>query len=335
VHICGGRGSICPATEPTETGLDGPWPTRNAADPDAGDGSDVRVLVIDTGYDPAENAPDPQGVRPWPWLADVTGQPEPDGLRVPPPPPDRLRAYAGHGTFVAGVIKSIAPKCSVHVLNLVIDRQQPGGGVLESQLVDDLYDALDLEELPHLINMSAGCPTRMNVPSRAFQDWQAELRQRFKDPDLVLVAAAGNNSSPWPFWPASFEWAVGVGSLDRDGQVSDFSNWGDSVDVFALGRNVVNAYPDGTYICRECPDRGDERIFNNGLARWSGTSFSAPLVTGLIAAAMSRQQQRSARAARDEVLNVPPTVPGQASTITTIEAPRARPSALAKVLPLP
>ena len=135
VHICG-RGLICPASEPTETGHAGPWPTRNAADPNAGDGADVNVVVIDTGYDPAENAPNPQGVRPWPWLADVTGEPEPDGLRAPQT--GLLRAYAGHGTFVAGVVKAMAPKCSLRVLNLVIDRQQPGGGVLESQLVDDL-----------------------------------------------------------------------------------------------------------------------------------------------------------------------------------------------------
>ena len=96
---------------------------------------------------------------------------------------------------------------------------------------------------PDLINLSAGCPTRLNLPARAFEDWWADVSP---DLDLVLVAAAGNNASPWEFWPASFPWAVGVGSLDRDGQVSDFSNWGDSVDVLALGRNLVNAFPRGT-----------------------------------------------------------------------------------------
>ena len=79
--------------------------------------------------------------------------------------------------------------------------------------------------------------------------------------------------------------------------------------MFALGRNVVNAFPNGTYVCHEAPDRGDERIFDNWLARWSGTSFSAPLVTGLIAAEMSRQAgaSASARGARDAVLGVAPT----------------------------
>ena len=54
----------------------------------------------------------PQGVRPWSWLADVTGEPEPDGLARRRP--GYLRAYAGHGTFVAGVVRAMAPKCDRH-----------------------------------------------------------------------------------------------------------------------------------------------------------------------------------------------------------------------------
>lgn len=318
VHICG-KGTICPATEPTETGFDAPWPPEHPADPQAGAG--VSVVVVDTGYDAQENAADAQGVRPWPWLDNapaVDGDPEPGGLRDPAS--GLLRPYAGHGTFVAGVIRATAPACTVKVLNLLVDPAVPGGGVFEAQLVDRLYDALDLADLPHLINLSAGCPTRLNLPSRSFEDWRADLVAR-GDPDLVLVAAAGNNSSPWGFWPASFDWATGVGSLDHDGQVSSFSNWGDSVDAFAPGRNVVNAFPDGTYVCHEAPHRGETRIFSTGRARWSGTSFSAPVVTGLIAAELSKAPaaQRSARAAKDAVLT---------------GAPSARPAVTARTAPV-
>ena len=87
-------------------------------------------------------------MRPWPWLDSnpaVTGDPEPNGIRDGL---GHLRAYAGHGTFVAGVIRAMAPKCTVKVLNLLVDPQHPGGGVFESQLVDELYDALDGQELP-------------------------------------------------------------------------------------------------------------------------------------------------------------------------------------------
>ncbi len=117
----------------------------------------------------------------------------------------------------------------------------------------------------------------------------------------MLVAAAGNDSSPAPFWPAAFRWAVGVGALDQDERVSDFSNYGVSADVFALGRNIVNAFPDGTYECLETPNKGNFREFRTGLARWSGTSFSAPVVAGLLAAEI-RASGSDAATARDAVL---------------------------------
>ena len=159
----------------------------------------------------------------------------------------------------------MAPKCTVHVLEPAVDPQHARRwGARVGQLVDELDDALAHQAPPDLINMSAGCPTRnWTSPRGPSRTGGPTCRRRPRAiRTCVLVAAAGNNSSPWSFWPASFEWAVGVGSLDRDGRVSDFSNWGDSVDVFALGRNVVNAFPNGTYVCHECPDRGDARVFD-------------------------------------------------------------------------
>ena len=90
------------------------------------------------------------------------------------------------------------------------------------------------------------------------------------------MAAAGNDGTNDPFYPAAFGWAVGVGSLDHDGDISSFSNYGSCADVYVVGRNHVNAFPHGTYVCVETPDKDDVRVFDRGLARWSGTSFVAP-----------------------------------------------------------
>lgn len=279
VHVSpGGGGTLCPAIEPQETGLTEPWPP--VAPQHQGD--EVSVAVVDTGWHP------PAGTDPrTPWLKGVEGDDELNG-------PD-LREYAGHGTFIAGVVRCIAPDTSVYVEGFAIGGLG-GGGVLESDLVVQLEEALT--HRPQVINLSAGCRTRDDLPSIALEVFH---RTRLAKRDCVLVAAAGNDSSPAPFWPAAFGWAVGVGSLDRDGRVSDYSNFGVSADVYALGRNLVNAFPDGRFVCQETPDTGDVRVFDTGLARWSGTSFSAPVVAGLIAREISTTGA-SAEDARDAVL---------------------------------
>lgn len=272
-------GKCCPATEPEETGLDEPWPTVCE---DSGRGKGVGVVVVDTGWHPPA-ATDGRT----PWLQGVDGDDELNG-------PD-LRSYAGHGTFIAGVVRCLAPASRVFVEGFAVGGVG-AGGLLETDMIAQLVEALRHE--PRVINLSAGCRSRHDLPLLSFQVfWQDHLEAL----DCVLVAAAGNDSSPAPFWPAAFKWAVGVGSLDRDGRVSSFSNYCASADVYALGRNIVNAFPDGTYECNETPNKGDIRVFKTGMARWSGTSFSAPVVAGLIAAEISASGS-DASTARDAVV---------------------------------
>jgi Subtilase family len=262
VHVSPGGpgGSACPAVEPEETGLTEPWPPVAPQEK----GREVSVVVVDTGWHPPA-ASDPRT----PWLKGVDGDDELNG-------PD-LRPYAGHGTFIAGVVRCVAPQTRIYVEGFAIGGVG-GGGILESDLVVQLEEALRHD--PQVINLSAGCRTRHDLPSIAFRKFHSK---HLEDRDCVLVAAAGNDSWAAPFWPAAFDWCVGVGSLDRDGRVSAFSNFGVSADVYAVGRNLVNAFPDGTFVCNETPDKGDVRVFSTGMARWSGTSFSAPVVAGLIA----------------------------------------------------
>lgn len=301
------KATCCPATEPAETGLPRPWPRVNPAS-NAGRG--VNVVVVDTGLHSPALAQS--------WLRSspkVTGVEEDtfDGHGF-------IRPYAGHGTFVAGVVRAIAPAARVHVLSFQVNPNRPGGGVREHQLIQLLDEALQRKTETHLINLSAGTRTRLGRRSRAFELWWDDVKQ--KHPDLVVVAAAGNDSSTDPFYPASSPWALGVGSIDHDGHVSSFSNYGPSVDVYALGRNVINAFPRGRYLGHERPNLGDERRFTKRLARWSGTSFATPVVTGLIAAEMSKHRPlSSARAARDAVLAHGRRAQGPAGNQVTVLEP--------------
>ncbi|WGX97066.1 S8/S53 family peptidase [Nocardioides sp. L-11A] len=283
------RGFMCPATEPeTPHRHTKPWPAAHPSPGRLADRDRVRVAVVDTGL-----WTDAVGSTATPWLeaGDVVADPG----DVETVDPDAIHPYAGHGTFVAGVISCLAPDTRVEVEGVLVH----GGAVYESDIVEQLQQAIDDDDRPQLVSISAGTHTRGDFALLGFR-LLGETNKLAERTDVLIVAAAGNDSSDQPFWPAAFPWVVSVGSVDPDACVSDFSNVGRWVDVYARGRDLVNAFPKGTYTCHEPPHVGEVRTFD-GLAQWSGTSFSTPIVTGLIAARM-RATGQSAREAWNDVL---------------------------------
>lgn len=271
------KSTLCPATEPAEPGTKEPCPPLSTC---SHDGQGVLVSVVDTGWHPPA-ATDPLT----PWLAGVTGD-------VETIDPSRIQPYAGHGTFIAGVVRCRAPKAEVRVEGFL----PLGGAVFESEITVQLCEALALG--PDIISLSAGSTTRTSLPLLSFEVFYANFLSQVKG--TVLVAAAGNDGTRVPFWPAAFPWSVSVGAIDAHKKRADFSNFGSWVDVYALGVDLVNAFPHGDYECHEPPHAGEVRHFE-GLARWSGTSFSTPLVAGMIAARMSARGL-SARHAANQLL---------------------------------
>ena len=204
-----------------------------------------------------------------------------DGVTTIPP-------YAGHGTFVAGIIRCMAPQAEVIVSNIF----NVAGSALESDLAAELDRALSRASMYSICRFPRG-------PGRSFRCSVSTTSA------VAFSSTRGSCASSRPettdrrsrSWPGGYPEMVSVGALGADWRGrARFSNYGGWVDVYAPGRDLVNAYATGPYECHSTPTRASIRKFY-GMARWSGTSFSTPVVTGLVAARMSRTGETGQEAA--------------------------------------
>jgi subtilisin family serine protease len=241
-------------------GDDVPKPTRDPGDipgvSAAVEGERLAIYVLDTG------------------IADVPFKVEAgaDDAEVPDEDRDRNRdPAAGHGTHVAGIIARGAPDARIVVRRLLTS---PVGLASELDTAKALRSAGD--EGAHLINCSFGGTTLFDAPPLATERALASL-----PPGVVVVAAAGNDGTERPHWPAASKRVIAVGTVGREKDDDewkqvDFSSWGWWVDCCAPGVQIPS-----TFLRWNGGD--DEPVFD-GFAAWSGTSFSSPAVTAAIAA---------------------------------------------------
>lgn len=281
--LCG-NGHPCPATEPADvpTMSSEPVPPVNSGiccGMHGWDGDGVLVGVVDGGL--------VKDALMWSWMAGVHGDAE-----DPFTTPDKIiRPYACHGTFVAGCVRCTAPKAEVCVKRAEeIDWRKDAGMAYEHEIIRRMSDLLDLGA--DIIVCEFDGVTRFHLPMLTFN---AYYDNRLRHLNVVVLAPAGNDETRLPTFPAAYSWVIGVGALSANGNSrARFSNYGGWVDVYAPGEDLVNAFAVGNYRRIKAPHK--QRKFR-GLANWSGTSFSTPLVAGMIAARMSATGDNAPRAA--------------------------------------
>lgn len=177
-------------------------------------------------------------------------------------------AQNGHGTAVASLIAgsdAIAPGVAPAATLLSI-RIAGDNGLSDSFLLaQGILSALD--QGANLINISMGTFGDDPLVRAAVQ--------RALDAGALVIAPSGNNGISQVAYPAAYDGVIGVGGVDAIGNHLDFSNSGSQVDIAAPGYGVYTAWT------------------GNQTAVTSGTSFSAPIITGAIAAVMTMNPNQS------------------------------------------
>ncbi|TDE11809.1 S8 family peptidase [Jiangella asiatica] len=179
----------------------------------------------------------------------------------------------------AGAVPGIAPGATVYPINMGESRE------------DDLHEAIvhAVDAGADIINVSQvlGCSSFLVITScptglKAATDYAEEN-------GVVVVAGAGNNGGAEScdgtpdeeLWPAVLETVVSVGAYEPSREVWECTPNRPDVDLLAPGVDLFIADAGGSYALAD------------------GTSFAAPLVSGLIAVVLAERPDLSPEAIRE------------------------------------
>lgn len=205
--------------------------------------SDVIIAVLDTGIDKDHQELSRQVV------AEINFTDSPTS-----------RDVYGHGTHVAGILvannhgpSTAALASGFRLMNVKVadDRGECRAEAVAAGIV------WAVDNGANIINISL----ELKEPSAALR----EAVDYAWNHGTIIIAAAGNDGSEFPTYPAYYENCIAVAAITEDDRLVPLSNYGDWVDIAADGLNVFSTLPDNRYGYK------------------TGTSFAAASVSRLAA----------------------------------------------------
>jgi len=207
----------------------------------------------------------------------------------------------GHGTFVAGVIAAerngfgtVGVASAVKIIPVkVIDKnplsparpasfgEVPSSSEAVNQFPKNSFSELLARGVLYAIRSGADIINMsFHWPPEADSALMRDMIELAQSKGILVVSAAGNDSSYYKVLPCHYTGVICVGAHGPDGKRVHFSNYGHAVDLLAPGLRILSTWPLS----------GVRQVYFNEYAGFeykNGTSFSAPMVVGMLAHLMS------------------------------------------------
>ena len=167
----------------------------------------------------------------------------------------------GHGTHVISLIssKDYGVSKNVDIVSLKVFNDTHNTTAL------DLVNALNFSQ-DHCMNHSNKCIINLSLGLTTIVEEVDDLLNDIYNDDFIIVVAAGNDDiNSCLKSPSHLDFVITVGSINYFDFKSSFSNYGSCVDLYTYGEFIPGLN------------------LNNNVILKSGTSMSAPIVTGFIA----------------------------------------------------
>ncbi len=227
------------------------WPTLEDARSwlQRGTGRGIKIALLDSGVETAH--PLLKGLN----LVDDVALAD-DGLQISTTPA-RGRDVFGHGTAIAGILSEVAPEAEIGSFRVL------GEQLRSRSLIIREGARLAIERGYHILNCSFGCSREDHV--LLYKDWidEAYLKGRH------IVAACNNQNFFKREWPGHFPTVITVNFTRVDELDRLFFRGDNLVEFAARGQDIEVAWLGGA------------------IKKVTGSSFSAPHVSGLLARLLS------------------------------------------------
>jgi subtilisin family serine protease len=170
------------------------------------------------------------------------------GTEIDLPPEDEWFnpvSYAYHGTHTVGTM--FAQGYNAEGLRGIIPRSDKFKLLIARVFGDQLLASAKTSSIEKAVEWCANNGARVinlslasNTPTLNSQLLYSRI---VEEEDILIVAAAGNLGSADPSYPAAYDHVISVGSIDEDFTKSDFSQYGQSLDLVAPGSNIFSTVP--------------------------------------------------------------------------------------------